>query len=146
VEYLQAALPDEEFRANPLLLSNHSVQALLLQMQDKKRGAGGSGTGVGGIGVGGTGGAGGTHTHGTAPSSSSRLNTIQTIQSIQTSKSAGSRIRNPTDALRGKTELLRNAGRAGDAHVDVLREKEFALLWKDSPYTALGTNTNLDLR
>ncbi|KAJ1408730.1 hypothetical protein B484DRAFT_482977, partial [Ochromonadaceae sp. CCMP2298] len=131
VEYLRAALPEEEFRANPLLLSNQSVHELLQQMQAKKAGARGAKDpkGVKGATAAGT-------TGGTAPSSSSR-----------TSTSGGGRGGvHPTDALRGKTELLRDAARAGGAHVQVLREREFALLHRDSPYSALGTRTNLDLK
>lgn len=105
VEYLKRALPGENFQANPLLLSNESVQELLHAM----------------------------HVHKRAGKSIAVAAKTAAIGS-SSSKVASAEPRHPLNGLRGRQEQLRDAGRAGDRHNADLKQQAHERKYRDDPY------------
>lgn len=110
VEYLKRALPEENFRANPLMLSNVSIQEMLHSVHIHKR-AGNSPRG---------------HGLTVVPNA--------TVVSSSGSSKVAAEPRHPLNRLRGRQELLKDAARAGDRHNADLKQQAYETKYRDDPY------------
>ena len=110
VEYLQKALPDENFQSNPLLLGNESVAALLGTLHR-------------------------THKQKNAAAAKAVANRFAiTAPDFAASANENIRPKHVLSDLRGKKEQLKDAARAGERQNALIKQQQYDALYKENPY------------